>query len=80
MGIVPKSYQQREQGDENSEIDLTQRRVDMHFVVPVYSYSIQKLMISMALKEMNLDKMVKEINFLDLISVLPTWMIQTKLP
>ena len=62
MGIVPKSYQQREQGDENSEIDLTQRRVDMHFVVPVYSYSFQKLMISMALKEMNLDKMVKEIN------------------
>ena len=56
MGIVPKVIQRRDQGD---EIDITQRRVDMNFVVQVYSRSLQKLMILTTLKQMSIDKMVK---------------------
>ena len=56
MGIVPKVV------DKGDEIDITQRRVDMNFVVRVYSRSLQKLMILRTWKQMSLDEMVKDIN------------------
>lgn len=58
IGIVPKTThgqrEDEENGDEHWEIDLTDKQIDMDFIVPVYSNSIEKLRIMRALEHMKL--------------------------
>ena len=62
IGIVPKYNPHAENGDEHWEIDLTDQQIDMEFIVPVYSKSIEKLRIMRALKHMKLHQLLTEIN------------------
>lgn len=62
IGIVPKSSQREENGDEHWEIDLTDKQIDMEFIVPVYSTSIEKLRVMRALKRVKLHQLLTAIN------------------
>lgn len=66
IGIVPKSscsqHEGEENGDEHWEIDLTDKQIDMDFIVPVYSNSIAKLRIMRALEHMKLNQLLTQIS------------------
>ena len=65
IGIVPKTThgqrEDEENGDEHWEIDLTDKQIDMDFIVPVYSNSIEKLRVMRALEHMKLHQLLMQI-------------------